>query len=102
MAGYRLLPEFTPGRALMWGTILALWGTAGLVASTARGLDIGSAEEAPGRLRATMAPLVAGLEAWMAPLRGSLSITARAGDAVRQDAQQSELVRRLKATLVSE
>ena len=27
VAGYRLLPEFTPGRALVWGTILAVWGT---------------------------------------------------------------------------
>jgi hypothetical protein len=36
----RLLPKFTPGRAMMWGTILALWGTGALVATTARQLDI--------------------------------------------------------------
>lgn len=38
--GYRLLPEFTPGRAMLWGTILAVWGTAAVVASTAKSLDI--------------------------------------------------------------
>ena len=38
--GYRLLPEFTPGRAMLWGTILAVWGTAAIVASTAKSLDI--------------------------------------------------------------
>ena len=27
VAGYRLLPQFTPGRAFFWGTILAVWGT---------------------------------------------------------------------------
>ena len=38
--GYRLLPEFTPGRAMFWGTILAVWGTAAVVMSTAKSLDI--------------------------------------------------------------
>ena len=38
--GMRLLPELTPGRAMLWGTILAVWGTAAVFASTARSLDI--------------------------------------------------------------
>ena len=38
--GIRLLPEFTPGRAMLWGSILAVWGTAALVVSTAKSLDI--------------------------------------------------------------
>lgn len=38
--GYRLLPQFTPGRALMWGSILAVWGTAAVAMGTARHLDI--------------------------------------------------------------
>ena len=38
--GMRLMPEFTPGRAMLWGTILAFWGTAAAVAGTARALDI--------------------------------------------------------------
>lgn len=38
--GYRLLPEFTPGRAMFWGSIIAVWGTAALVMSAAKSLDI--------------------------------------------------------------
>jgi hypothetical protein len=40
VSGYRLLPQFTPGRALLWGTILAMWGTAAVVVTAARRLDI--------------------------------------------------------------
>jgi len=39
----RLLPVFTPGRALMWGSILALWGTGAIVASSSRALSIRTA-----------------------------------------------------------
>lgn len=38
--GMRLLPVFSPGRALLWGTILAAWGTGAIVASSSRALDI--------------------------------------------------------------
>ena len=38
--GIRLLPEFTPGRAMLWGSILAVWGTAAIVMSTAKTLGI--------------------------------------------------------------
>ena len=38
--GIRLLPEFTPGRAMLWGSILAVWGTAAIVMSTANSLKI--------------------------------------------------------------
>lgn len=38
--GIRLLPEFTPGRAMLWGSILAVWGTAAIVMSTAKSLNI--------------------------------------------------------------
>ena len=95
----RLLPKFTPGRAFFWGTVLALWGTGALVAGTARSLDIHSAEEAPGRLRPLLQPVAAALEARLAPLRGSLSIGAMAGESLREDAQASPMVRRLRATL---
>ena len=162
----RLLPELTPGRAMMWGTILAMWGTCAAVALTARQLDIHTAgaggagrgrgrmfppaaaggrpglwaapgggrvlilpqvpaqalllltvplpglcrcccrsfpttEEAPARLKQLFAPVGAALDSWLTPLRGSLSVTAVAGDAMRQDAQQSQLVKRLRTTLLT-
>jgi hypothetical protein len=43
----RLLPVFTPGRALMWGSILALWGTGAIVASSSRALSIRTARQPP-------------------------------------------------------
>ena len=43
----RLLPVFSPGRALLWGTILAAWGTGAVVASSSRALDIRTVRGAP-------------------------------------------------------
>ena len=40
--GYRLLPQFTPGRAFLWGSVLAAWATGALAMSTARSLGIHS------------------------------------------------------------
>ncbi len=158
----------------MWGTILAVWGTGALVATTARQLDIHSAgrpglqlgtaslaaarslyrtrqgrhvaswepascrlpashlepgracpvwlpllpcslltaaarrrpslpaaEEAPSRLRTLFAPVAEALEARLAPLRGTMSIGAIAGDAMREEAAQSEMVKRLRTRLMS-
>ena len=95
----RLLPKFTPGRAFLWGTVLALWGTGAVVATAARQLDIRTAEDAPGVLRPLFGGMGAALEAWFAPLRASMSINAVAGETLRTDTQQSELVRRLRTTL---
>lgn len=97
----RLLPKFTPGRAFFWGSVLALWGTGALVAGTARSLDIQTPEEATSRLRPILHPVASALEAWLAPLRSSLSIGAAGRDAMREDAQASKMVRRLRATLLS-
>lgn len=47
------------------------------------------------------APMGAALEERLAPLRASLAISTVAGDALRQDAQQSTLVRRLRSTLLA-
>lgn len=100
MAGYRLLPKFTPGRAMLWGSVLAVWGVAAAVATTARQLDIHTAEEAPSRMRVLFRPVAEGLQSRFAPLRNSMSINSVAGDALREDAQQSELVKRLRTNLM--
>jgi len=46
----RLMPDYTPGRALMWGSVLAVWGTAAIVLRSAKSLEIGSLEEVPAKL----------------------------------------------------
>jgi hypothetical protein len=93
LAGMRLLPKFTPGRAMLWGTILAVWGTAGIVSASARSLDIQAWSDAPGALRALLAPVGAALESRLAPLRGSMALEAAN---YREGATQSEMVTRLR------
>lgn len=77
--GYRLLPAMTPGRAMLWGTVLAVWGTAALVASTARSLGIQGAEDAGPKLRAALQPLGEAVEARLAPLKPHLSTSSADG-----------------------
>lgn len=57
LGGYRVLPEMTPGRALMWGTIVAVWGTGALVMSTAKYLGIEKMGDVPERMQAVLSPL---------------------------------------------
>lgn len=99
LAGYRLLPELTPGRAMMWGTILAMWGTGALVATTMRWLDIQGAEDAPAKLKATFKPVGETLKRWFAPLKGSMSVASARGTDFGESTAHSTLVRRLREKL---
>jgi hypothetical protein len=54
----------TPGRALMWGTIVAVWGTGALVMSTAKYLGIETLGDVPGRMQEVLSPLGDSLR-WM-------------------------------------
>lgn len=74
LQGYRLLPQFTPGRALLWGTILAVWGTAGLVVTSARHLGITRLDEAKAKLEASVAPYAQTLASYFEPLQGQLQL----------------------------
>jgi len=95
VAGYRLLPEFTPGRAMLWGTILAIWGTAAVVVTAARQLDIKESTEASSKLRAVFAPFVLSMKERLAPLRAGMSSAAASGT-IREDTSHSLLVQRLR------
>lgn len=97
MAGLRLLPKFTPGRAFFWGSVLAVWGTAALALTAARQLGIDSLEQAGPVLRRHIAPLAAGLEASFSPLRSSMALDA--GREVGADVQASEVSQRLRTML---
>lgn len=93
--GIRLLPEFTPGRAMLWGSILAVWGTAAIVMSTAKTLGIHTTAEASDKLRNIIAPMAGGLSSAFTPLKGMVSATDM------RSQQQSELASRLRAKLAS-
>jgi hypothetical protein len=44
--------------------------------------------------------MAAALERWFSPLRASFSVTAAAGEVAREEARQSELVKRLRASML--
>lgn len=85
---------------MLWGTVLALWGTGAVVASAMRSLDIQGPEDAPTKIRDVMRPLVQGVQSWLAPLKGGwLTTTAMAVEGAGVDTAQSELVRQLRGKL---
>lgn len=95
VAGYRLLPEMTPGRALLWGSILAVYGTTALVMSTAKYLEIetlGDVQETMGRV---LGPLGEGLRQGMV----GLSAVRGAGEEMEQQAWFGDFVSQLKLKL---
>lgn len=57
VAGFRLFPDLTPGRAFMWGTIVAVWGVSLATLASARALGIYSKEDIPIRMREHLAPI---------------------------------------------
>lgn len=93
--GYRLLPEFTPGRAMFWGSILAVWGTAAVVMSTAKSLNIHTTADASDKLQGIVAPMAQRLGAALVPLKSMVSATNMRSE------HQSELALRLRAKLAS-
>mmetsp|Transcript_35841 Transcript_35841/g.63988 ORF Transcript_35841/g.63988 Transcript_35841/m.63988 type:complete len:178 (-) Transcript_35841:89-622(-) len=74
VSGYRLLPEFTPGRAFVWGTILSVWGVA--VATTVVSKSYGiTAENASAKIRSLGEPAKAALKGHLDPLKENWSAT---------------------------
>jgi hypothetical protein len=68
--GIRLMPEYTPGRAMLWGSIMAMWATGAVTASVARSLDIHTAEEASEKLRSAFEPFVLYTHQFFQPIKG--------------------------------
>jgi hypothetical protein len=101
VAGYRVLPELTPGRAMLWGTVLAVWATGAVVATAMRNLEIQGAADAPEKLRLIFAPFVAGVHEVLAPWRSTLSTASAAGSEAREETAQSMIVQKFKDTLMA-
>lgn len=101
VAGVRLMPVYTPGRALLWGTVLAAWGTAAAVASSARALGVQSAADAPEALRAYFAPAAERMRSVAEPWKGTLALGGGAAAAAVADegSSVSVLSRMLKSKL---
>lgn len=58
IAGFRLFPDLTPGRAFMWGTILAVWSVALTATIACRAMDIHSVKDVPVKMKEHLAPVV--------------------------------------------
>lgn len=102
LRGVRLLPTFTPGRALLWGSVLAMWGTGALVASAAKQLRIGSLEDTGDVLRETMRPLAEGIRArFVEPYIRVVSDTAGAAGVAGNSARQSQFVENLRNRMMA-
>lgn len=95
VGGFRLLPELTPGRAFLWGSLLALWGTAATFKLAAGHLGITRAEDASEVLRGIMAPYAHAISNGMQPIKAWLSLPSMSREAV----SQGEMVRRLRVML---
>lgn len=95
LGGYRVLPEMTPGRALLWGTVLAIYGTSALVMSTANYLEIKSLGDVPETMGRVLRPLGESLKEGMA----GLSIVRGSGEAQEGAPWFGDFVSRLKVKL---
>lgn len=98
IAGMRLLPIFTPGRAMMWGTILAMWGTGALVMSSTRALGISRVEEAEEKLRGVLKPSIDWVSSMVSPLKSQLTFESMRGPA-DANTDFAQLTRALKVKL---
>ena len=80
LAGIRLMPVFTPGRALLWGSICAAWLTGAAVATARSSLGITSTSDAGARLGEARAPVKASVQGAVGPWRGRLELAGGGGD----------------------
>lgn len=88
--GYRLLPEFTPGRALLWGSIMAAWVTAASFITAKNSLGIQGAADAPDRLSQIISPYVSWCHDRLSPLREQYALPSSRG------VEPPEIAQRLK------
>eukprot|EP00892_Ulva_mutabilis_P012627 jgi/Ulvmu1/9737/UM055_0077.1 len=72
--GYKLFPDLTPGRAFMWGSILALYAVGASAVLTARACDISSVDEIKVKMQAAFAPYKAALTETGCATRGSMEL----------------------------
>lgn len=95
LGGYRVLPAMTPGRALLWGTVLAIYGTSAVVMSTASYLEIKSI----GDVRETMARVLGPLGRSLKDGMAGLSAMRGQGEVREEAAWFGDFVSRLKVKL---
>lgn len=69
----KLFPDFTPGRALLWGSLLAVWGTSAVAVRTAKAMGIHSLEDVRSRFGSALAPVRGSMHATLEPFRDTFA-----------------------------
>lgn len=72
--GFKLFPDLTPGRAFMWGSILAVYAVGASAAICARALDIGSVDDIKVKMQTAFAPYKEALKETGCATRGQMEL----------------------------
>jgi hypothetical protein len=65
----KVMPDFTPSRALVWGTILSLWCVGGLTVQMSKRMGIHSVADVQDRCAMALAPVAARARNYFSPLK---------------------------------
>jgi hypothetical protein len=68
----KLMPDYTPGRAIVWGTILSCWLVGGISAKVAQSMGIRTIADVRGTFSDAFSPGVAALRERLAPTKEAL------------------------------
>lgn len=69
---------------MMWGTILAMWGTGALVATAMKTLDIHGVADASSKIKPLFEPMVEYLRSQLAPLKQVLALKVAGASTVTE------------------
>lgn len=95
--GFRLYPTMTPGRAFLWGTIVACTGMAIGTKAAMLALEIKQLDDVALRLRQVLHPYAEYLSSAMEPWRGLITAAGERADA--HNSVIADVARRLKDNL---
>lgn len=97
--GYRLYPNMTPARALLWGTVVAFAGTALGAKLAMIWLEIREMDDVSIRLRETLHPFAEGISSIFKPWKGLIQAAGEQGSEIAQKSQIAQLAKTMKEKL---
>ena len=77
VAGFKVFPDLTPGRAFMWGSILAVYAVGVASFTVARSVGVTSVDDIRDKMQAAFAPYKDAMQASATAAKGSLTLRER-------------------------
>lgn len=77
VAGFKVFPDLTPGRAFMWGSILAVYAVGVASYAVARSVGVTSVDDVRDKMQAAFAPYKEAMQASASSAKGSLTLRER-------------------------